>query len=80
MQWDARREVLKLAPIAAWSDEDLLGYLDAHPDVVLNPLLQMGYPSIGCWPCTQPVAEGEDARSGRWAGLAKTECGIHFQI
>ncbi len=80
VQWDARREVLKLAPIAAWSDEDLLGYLDAHPDVVLNPLLQMGYPSIGCWPCTQPVAEGEDARSGRWAGLAKTECGIHYQI
>lgn len=78
--WDARREVLKLAPIAAWSDEDLRTYLAEHPGVALNPLLQMGYPSIGCWPCTRPVAEGEDSRAGRWAGLAKSECGIHYQI
>lgn len=80
VQWDGRREVLKLAPLAGWSDEDLHAYLEGHPDVVLNPLLHMGYPSIGCWPCTSPVAEGEDARSGRWAGSAKTECGIHYQI
>lgn len=80
VQWDARREVLKLAPLAAWTDQDVQDYLDEHPDVILNPLLQMGYPSIGCWPCTSPVAEGEDARSGRWAGSQKTECGIHFQI
>ncbi len=80
IQWDARRCLLKLAPIAHWSDSDLLGYLDAHPDVALNPLLQMGYPSIGCWPCTRPVAEGEEGRAGRWAGTSKTECGIHYQI
>ncbi|MBK8078642.1 MAG: phosphoadenylyl-sulfate reductase [Kineosporiaceae bacterium] len=80
VQWDPRRSLLKLAPIATWTDDDLDAYLDAHPDVISNPLLQMGYPSIGCWPCTQPVAEGEDARSGRWAGRSKTECGIHYQI
>jgi phosphoadenosine phosphosulfate reductase len=80
VQWDTRREVLKLAPIASWTDGELTGYLESNPDVVLNPLLQMGYPSIGCWPCTAPVAEGDDARSGRWAGLVKSECGIHYQI
>jgi phosphoadenosine phosphosulfate reductase len=72
--------VVKLAPIAAWTDEDVDAYLGANPDVILNPLLQMGYPSIGCWPCTKAVAEGEDARAGRWAGRSKTECGIHYQI
>jgi phosphoadenosine phosphosulfate reductase len=80
VQWDARRRLLKLAPIAVWTDDDLDRYLDAHPGVIGNPLLQMGYPSIGCWPCTQPVREGEDARAGRWAGRAKSECGIHYQI
>jgi phosphoadenosine phosphosulfate reductase len=45
--------------------------------VILNPLLQEGYRSIGCAPCTRAVADGEDARAGRWSGLAKTECGIH---
>jgi len=78
--WDPRRQMVKIAPIAAWTDADVDAYLDAHPDVVLNPLLDMGYPSVGCWPCTQPVAEGEDARAGRWAGRSKTECGIHYQI
>ena len=80
VQWDATRELLKLAPIAAWTDEDVDAYLEANPDVILNPLLQMGYPSIGCWPCTSAVAEGEDPRAGRWAGRAKTECGIHYTI
>lgn len=80
VQWDARRNLLKLAPIAAWTEDDLDRYLADVPDLIGNPLLQMGYPSIGCWPCTQPVAEGEHARAGRWAGRAKTECGIHYQI
>ena len=78
--WDARRRVVKLAPLASWTDDDVAGYLADNPDVVLNPLLDMGYPSVGCWPCTKAVAEGDDARSGRWAGRAKTECGIHYQI
>lgn len=70
------RGLVKVNPLATWSDEDVAGYIADH-DVITNPLLQQGYPSIGCWPCTQPVAEGEDPRSGRWAGQDKTECGLH---
>ena len=80
ISWDARRELIKIAPIAAWTDADVDAYLDANPEVILNPLLSMGYPSVGCWPCTQPVTEGQDSRAGRWAGRDKTECGIHYQI
>ncbi len=75
--WDARRGLLKLAPIAAWTEADVRAYLDAHPEVLVNPLLQEGYRSIGCAPCTRAVAPGDDARAGRWAGRAKTECGLH---
>jgi phosphoadenosine phosphosulfate reductase len=76
--WDAKRGVLKLAPIANWTEADVDGYLDQHPDVLVNPLLQEGYTSIGCAPCTRAVRPGEDARAGRWAGRAKTECGLHL--
>ena len=75
--WDARRGVLKLAPIANWTDEDVDAYLAEHPDVLTNPLLQEDYTSIGCAPCTRAVQPGEDGRAGRWAGRAKTECGLH---
>jgi phosphoadenosine phosphosulfate reductase len=78
VRWDAKRGLLKLAPIAAWTDEDVESYLEAHPEVLSNPLMQMGYRSIGCAPCTRAVQPGEDARAGRWAGRAKTECGIHL--
>jgi phosphoadenosine phosphosulfate reductase len=54
----------------------MLLYAQLH-DLPANPLTERGYPSIGCWPCTRPVAEGEDRRNGRWAGNAKTECGLH---
>jgi len=74
--WDARRDMVKLNPIAAWTDADVEAYAQEH-SVLMNPLRQLGYPSIGCAPCTRPVAEGEDPRSGRWAGKAKTECGLH---
>jgi phosphoadenosine phosphosulfate reductase len=74
--WDERRGVVKLNPIAAWTDADVDRYVDEH-DVFLNPLRQAGYASVGCAPCTRPVAEGEDARAGRWAGRTKTECGLH---
>lgn len=74
--WDARRDLAKLNPIAGWSDEDVERYAREH-DVFLNPLRQVGYASIGCAPCTRPVAEGEDARAGRWSGTDKTECGLH---
>ena len=74
--WDARRSKVKLNPLAAWTQDDVDGYAAEH-GVLLNPLRQLGYPSIGCEPCTRPVAPGEDPRSGRWAGQGKTECGLH---
>jgi phosphoadenosine phosphosulfate reductase len=74
--WDARRGLVKLNPIAAWTDDDVDRYVAEH-GVFLNPLRQEGYASIGCAPCTRPVAEGEDARAGRWSGKDKTECGLH---
>jgi phosphoadenosine phosphosulfate reductase len=76
VDWDAKRSMVKVNPIAAWSDEELEGYVEAN-GVIANPLLQLGYPSIGCAPCTRAVAPGEDARAGRWSGRAKTECGLH---
>ena len=74
--WDARRGKVKVAPLARWTQEDVDRYIEDN-GVLTNPLLYDGYPSIGCWPCTRRVAPGEDPRSGRWAGFAKTECGIH---
>ena len=74
--WDERRRMVKLNPLAGWTDADVDRYVDEH-GVFLNPLRQEGYASIGCAPCTRPVAEGEDARAGRWAGKDKTECGLH---
>lgn len=74
--WDEAHGLVKINPLAAWTFDELLAYAWAN-EVPLNPLLTDGYPSIGCQPCTARVAPGDDARSGRWAGLAKTECGIH---
>jgi phosphoadenosine phosphosulfate reductase len=74
--WDAKRRKVKVNPLATWTDEQVAAYVAEH-HVLVNPLRQIGYTSIGCAPCTRPVATGEDPRSGRWAGLAKTECGIH---
>jgi phosphoadenosine phosphosulfate reductase len=54
----------------------LEAYMQAH-DLPAHPLVELGYPSVGCWPCTQPVEAGQDVRAGRWAGSEKTECGIH---
>ncbi|AKH85464.1 phosphoadenosine phosphosulfate reductase [Streptomyces sp. CNQ-509] len=74
--WDAKRRKVKVSPIARWTEEDVQAYVAEH-GVLTNPLLADGYPSIGCAPCTRRVAPGEDARAGRWAGFAKTECGIN---
>lgn len=68
---------LKINPIAAWTDQDVEDYIEAH-DLIIHPLTKQGYPSIGCATCTLPVAPGEDPRSGRWAGSTKTECGLHL--
>lgn len=69
---------LKFNPLADWRAEDLAAYVIAH-DLPAHPLVAEGYASIGCAPCSAPVAPGQDARAGRWQGLDKTECGIHMQ-
>ena len=74
--WDAKRRKVKVNPLATWTDEQVVAYVAEH-GILVNPLRQIGYTSIGCAPCTRPVAAGDDARSGRWAGQAKSECGIH---
>lgn len=76
ISWDAAFGLVKINPIAAWSDEEMQAYIEAN-DILVNPLVYEGYPSIGCAPCTSKPAEGADPRSGRWAGQAKTECGLH---
>ncbi|MEU5991766.1 phosphoadenylyl-sulfate reductase [Spirillospora sp. NPDC047418] len=77
VEWDRKRGMVKVNPILDWSQEDMDNYIEDN-GVLVNPLHYDGYPSIGCAPCTRPVAPGEDPRSGRWAGLGKTECGIHL--
>jgi phosphoadenosine phosphosulfate reductase len=72
-----KRGLVKVNPIANWTDDDVALYVELY-DVPINPLVARGYPSVGCWPCTQAVAEGDDKRAGRWAGSAKTECGLHL--
>jgi phosphoadenosine phosphosulfate reductase len=76
VEWDAKRNMVKLNPIAAWTQDDVDRYITEN-NVLVNPLLSDGYGSVGCAPCTRRLLEGEDSRAGRWAGLAKTECGIH---
>ncbi|GAB3211765.1 phosphoadenylyl-sulfate reductase [Marinactinospora thermotolerans] len=77
VQWDARRQMVKVNPIARWTQADVDAYMAEH-GVMVNPLQYDGYPSIGCAPCTRRVEAGADPRSGRWAGTGKTECGIHL--
>jgi phosphoadenosine phosphosulfate reductase len=72
------RWLVKVAPLASWDDQDIADYQQAH-DLPRHPLVDEGFPSIGCWPCTQRVEPGTDPRAGRWAAFdGKTECGIHL--
>lgn len=73
---DSAEGRIKFNPLANWDKAALDAYMDRH-DLPPHPLVEHGYPSLGCWPCTQPVEEGQDVRAGRWAGSEKTECGIH---
>ncbi len=75
--FDLAKQVLKVNPLATLSDDDVALYEQLH-DLPHHPLSDRGYPSIGCWPCTRPVAPGDDKRAGRWADSAKTECGLHL--
>ncbi|RJO69913.1 phosphoadenylyl-sulfate reductase [Nocardia panacis] len=76
ISYDDAFGLVKINPIAAWSDRDMQDYVEQH-GILVNPLVEEGYPSIGCAPCTRKPEPGSDPRSGRWAGLAKTECGLH---
>ena len=76
VQWDERNGLVKVNPIAPWTDDEFKAYISEH-GILENPLVSIGYLSIGCAPCTARVEPGQDPRSGRWAGLAKTECCLH---
>ncbi|MGW0247866.1 phosphoadenylyl-sulfate reductase [Nocardia goodfellowii] len=76
ISYDEAFGLVKINPIAPWSDDEMQDYINTH-GILVNPLVEEGYPSIGCAPCTRKPEPGSDPRSGRWAGLAKTECGLH---
>jgi phosphoadenosine phosphosulfate reductase len=76
VSWDEAFGLVKVNPLVTWTNADIASYLADH-NLPSHPLLSQGYLSIGCAPTTRPVAEGEDARAGRWAGLDKSECGLH---
>ncbi len=76
VEWDAKFGLVKLNPLAAWTERQVWAYIAAN-GVPYNELLDRGYPSIGCTHCTKPVVAGADPRSGRWSGFDKNECGIH---
>jgi phosphoadenosine phosphosulfate reductase len=76
VQWDAKFSLVKVNPLLSWTKKEVWGFLTKHA-VPYNPLHDHGYPSIGCWPCTRPVGDGDDERAGRWAGKVKKECGLH---
>jgi len=76
VDYEYARGKVKLAPLARWTDADVVRYIERH-DIPVNELLAQGYGSVGCWPCTRRVRPGEDPRAGRWAMFDKTECGLH---
>jgi len=78
IEWDAANGLVKVNPLVTWSHDQIWTYIDLF-ELPYNELHRKGYPSIGCAPCTRPVAEGADPRSGRWVGYKKVECGIHLQ-
>jgi phosphoadenosine phosphosulfate reductase len=77
VEWDERRQIVKVNPIVDWSDDEVAAYIEDH-DVLVNLLRSEGYGSIGCAPCTARVLEGDQPRAGRWSGSGKSECGIHL--
>jgi phosphoadenosine phosphosulfate reductase len=76
VSYDVGRGMVKVNPLATWTDLDVEGYVDDR-GLPAHPLADRGYRSIGCWPCSRPVGNGEDTRAGRWAGTDKIECGLH---
>lgn len=76
VQWDAKFSLVKVNPLLNWTKNEVWKFITDH-EVPYNPLHDQNYPSIGCWPCTRAVKQGEDDRAGRWAGKVKKECGLH---
>lgn len=74
--WDKKFQLVKVSPLANWTKQQVWNLITKN-DIPYNPLHDRGYPSVGCWPCTRSVMEGEDERAGRWSGFEKTECGLH---
>jgi phosphoadenosine phosphosulfate reductase len=79
IEWDTKFGLVKINPLCDWTSDMVWDYIREN-EIPYNPLHDEGYPSIGCAPCTRPVAIGEDPRAGRWAGFAKTECGLHQRV
>ena len=77
VEWDAKFQLMKLNPLALWTEAQVRAYIEEH-DVPYNPLLDRGYPSLGCMPCTRAVDSSEYTRDGRWPGFNKNECGLHY--
>jgi phosphoadenosine phosphosulfate reductase len=78
VEWDKKFGLVKVNPLVTWTKKDVWKFITDF-NIPYNPLHDRGYPSIGCWPCTRMVAEGEDDRAGRWAGSSKKECGLHLK-
>jgi phosphoadenosine phosphosulfate reductase len=76
VQWDDKFDLVKVNPLLTWTKKDVWAFILKN-DIPYNPLHDQNYPSIGCWPCTRPITDGEDERAGRWAGTLKKECGLH---
>jgi phosphoadenosine phosphosulfate reductase len=79
VHWNERYQVVKLSPLAQWTEADIWHYIH-DKKLPYNTLHDQHYPSIGCWPCTRPVNEGDDLRAGRWQGTEKKECGLHWEL
>lgn len=77
--WDKRFRLVKINPLVRWTKQQVWKRITEH-QIPYNPLHDQGYSSIGCWPCTRAVAQGEQERAGRWSGMAKTECGLHAPL
>jgi phosphoadenosine phosphosulfate reductase len=76
VMWDPKFNLVKVSPLLGWTKKEVWGFIMKH-EVPYNPLHDRQYPSIGCWPCTTPVQDGEDERAGRWRGTLQKECGLH---
>jgi phosphoadenosine phosphosulfate reductase len=79
IQWDTRNDLVKLSPVADWTERQVWGYIKQH-HLPYNTLHDKNFPSIGCMQCTQPTQPGEDLRAGRWDGTGKIECGLHIDL